>query len=337
MGDPASSAEHIALLFNQHRSAPPSLTSPSPSSSRSNSLHFPRSPSSSSPLQSPSALSQSRPLLFPTPTPSTSTPPIQTPSFCSAAANLFPSRSPSTGVATRDASPSPDQANTPLPALVSTLSASDAESVLCVAVEEEQGLEETRGRGKERNGNGGGNGSASGKDGRAKGRIYGGSQGGSIHVRSLFLTLQTYDVHGECNGAEERGGEEGARLCGERRPFFSPSLFFARRTTEQLLTLLYSAGLGLEYSLASRSLNGAHRGRSRSSAGQGTRLAHFRLRFVSPSPSRLLLPLTLTSSDRRRYHPSLAHSLPLPPLPHPPSSRQHGRHPLPRLDSLRSA
>ncbi|GAA5984956.1 hypothetical protein JCM11641_005597 [Rhodosporidiobolus odoratus] len=76
----------------------------------------------------------------------------------------------------RDASPSPEQATTPEPVLITTLSASDGESILCVAVEEETG-EAERGRTAGRGGA-----TAEGKGGARSARIYGGSQGGSIHV-----------------------------------------------------------------------------------------------------------------------------------------------------------
>ncbi|GAA5904558.1 hypothetical protein JCM6882_004907 [Rhodosporidiobolus microsporus] len=173
MGDPESSAEHIALLMNSLHSAPspiPSRSSPSISSSRPPpALTFPRSPSSgpTSPL---SALSASRP-------PPLEAPAAVPPSSCSAALSLFPSTPSDSAARTREASPSPDQASTPFPTLMTTLSAVDGESVLCLAVEEGDGVEETRGRNVERGGS-----AAGGKSGGRRARIYGGSQGGSIHV-----------------------------------------------------------------------------------------------------------------------------------------------------------
>ncbi|GAA5873250.1 hypothetical protein JCM8547_008613 [Rhodosporidiobolus lusitaniae] len=166
-----SAAEHVAVLLNQHHSRPPPA-SPSRSSSTSSSsssqvatapsqLSFARSPSTQSNAQS--ALTQSRPLAH---------------SSCSAALNLFPSTPASSPVPTRDASPSPEQHSTPKPSLITTLSASDGESILCVAVEEQARTDDTRGRASSRGRNG-----VNDKDGRqTRSRIYGGSQGGSIHV-----------------------------------------------------------------------------------------------------------------------------------------------------------
>ncbi|GAA6037565.1 hypothetical protein JCM8097_006116 [Rhodosporidiobolus ruineniae] len=147
MAEGIAPAEHIAHLMNtrSHSSSPPAQTTR---------LAFPHAP-----------------------------PPSATPSSCSAALNLFPSsssRSSSTPAQTRDASPSLEQAATPLPTLITTLSASDKESILCVAVEdqdEDDRLNE-RGRAAER----GGSGTKTPRNGSRRARIYGGSQGGAIHV-----------------------------------------------------------------------------------------------------------------------------------------------------------
>ncbi|GAA5821143.1 hypothetical protein JCM11251_001983 [Rhodosporidiobolus azoricus] len=174
MADPESSAEHVARLVNSHHSAPSPIP---PASSSINTLSrpppaltFPRSPSNG-PTSPQSALSASRPLAFE----STYAAP---PSSCSAALSLFPSQpsTSSTPARTREASPSPEQATTPLPVLMTTLSAVDGESVLCLAVEEAEGAEATRGR-TQRGGN-----AANGRSGGRRSRIYGGSQGGSLHV-----------------------------------------------------------------------------------------------------------------------------------------------------------
>lgn len=72
------------------------------------------------------------------------------------------------------------QPSSPAPVLLSTLSASDGESILCVAVEADEaaigsGVKADDGESKDRNR------SRAQKDGR-RGRVYGGSQGGDIHV-----------------------------------------------------------------------------------------------------------------------------------------------------------
>ncbi|BGP20053.1 hypothetical protein JCM10213_003563 [Rhodosporidiobolus nylandii] len=176
MADPGSSKAHIAHLMQQQPRAtspmPVLPTSPPPSSRPPPPLTFDRSPSNG-PQSSQSALSASRPA---DPAPPVLSPSSATPSSCSAALNLFPSRSTSAAPpTTRDASPSPEQASTPLPVLMTTLSASDGESVLCVAVEEDGRGEEGRGRRATRK-------TEHTKDGGERARIYGGSQGGSIHV-----------------------------------------------------------------------------------------------------------------------------------------------------------
>ncbi|GAA6060784.1 hypothetical protein JCM10212_005433 [Sporobolomyces blumeae] len=127
------------------------------------------SPSSSAPRSVPSALSISRPTATP------ASPPKVSPAAAFARLN--------TAASTRNPSPSPQGHTTPHPVLLNSLTASDGESILCVAVEEdEREHHSSRGRSSEREQGGV----------KTSGKVYGGSQGGDIHVWDLnTLTLKT--------------------------------------------------------------------------------------------------------------------------------------------------
>ncbi|BGP03427.1 hypothetical protein JCM10021v2_007160 [Rhodotorula toruloides] len=88
------------------------------------------------------------------------------------------------------------QSSTPAPVLLSTLSASDGESILCIAVE---AGEVDAGSGTPAKGEEGkdGNRSRARKNGR-EGRVYGGSQGGDIHV----WDLETLSLRARLTGHE---------------------------------------------------------------------------------------------------------------------------------------
>ncbi|GAA5958782.1 hypothetical protein JCM21900_004760 [Sporobolomyces salmonicolor] len=157
-------AEHMRATHGHQ--APPPLAIPS-TSPHPHSI----TPPSTSPTRpsmipaSPSALSISRPL------PSDAQAPASPSSPCAGT----PSSVVPTVVSTRNPSPSPEIATTPAPVLLSSLTASDGESILCIAVEEEVRDGEARGRSTKR------------EQGGVKtgGRVYGGSQGGAIHVWDL--------------------------------------------------------------------------------------------------------------------------------------------------------
>ena len=153
MEQPIASIEHLKAIEG-HPEARPLDLNPSPSTSTSQSL----SPANASPRptlpSSPSALSISRP------------PPLTRPS--AVPVSTF------TAASTRNPSPSPQGQTTPQPVLLNSLTASDGESILCIAVEEDdQDVEGARGR-KEREREQGGV--------KTGGKVYGGSQGGDIHV-----------------------------------------------------------------------------------------------------------------------------------------------------------
>ncbi|GAA5875874.1 hypothetical protein JCM1840_002961 [Sporobolomyces johnsonii] len=171
MEQPIAPTEHIRATHGHQ--APPPLAIPS-TSPHPDSI----TPPSTSPARpsiipaSPSALSISRPLS----NDAQSSVPSSSPRARS------PSSVVPTVISTRNSSPSPQGETTPAPVLLSSLTASDGESILCIVVEEEEVRDgEARGRSGER------------EQGGVKtgGRVYGGSQGGDIHVWDLdTLTLR---------------------------------------------------------------------------------------------------------------------------------------------------
>lgn len=177
MEQPIASIEHLKAIEG-HPEARPLDLNPSPSTSTSQSL----SPANASPRptlpSSPSALSISRP------------PPLTRPS--AVPVSTF------TAASTRNPSPSPQGQTTPQPVLLNSLTASDGESILCIAVEEDdQDVEGARGR-KEREREQGGV--------KTGGKVYGGSQGGDIHVSQLRIRDRSW---------------LGATSCGRLVPFSS--------------------------------------------------------------------------------------------------------------------
>ncbi|GAA6048648.1 hypothetical protein JCM3770_001999 [Rhodotorula araucariae] len=158
-------AEAPAVLAQHTANYPAALPLPSRRpSSPPPTLAFSRSPpgAPASALSSPSALTTLRPPEFP----------------------------PAAGHSSRSSSssaPPEGSANTPsaevgdlqndTPVLISTLSASDGESILCIAVDDPAAPDRACQRGTYRRGDG--------AEGATGGRVYGGSQGGSIHVWDL--------------------------------------------------------------------------------------------------------------------------------------------------------
>ncbi|GAA6010624.1 hypothetical protein JCM11491_002998 [Sporobolomyces phaffii] len=149
--EPIASQEHVENL--EGRAAPRPLDKSSPPSTRSLS---PANPTPRPTLaSSPSALSISRPPAVPL-------------------TRVAPSLA--TAASTRNPSPSPQGQTTPRPVLLNSLTATDGESILCIAVEEdEREREDARGRSSEREQGGV----------KTQGKVYGGSQGGDIHVWDL--------------------------------------------------------------------------------------------------------------------------------------------------------
>lgn len=88
-----------------------------------------------------------------------------------------------------DGQRAPAAADVRLPTLLSTLSASDDESILCIAVEEQHSSEGCPRDQRARDYKGRG---AAGDALMHGGRVYGGSQGGSIHVRFVPLVLPNF-------------------------------------------------------------------------------------------------------------------------------------------------
>ncbi|GAA5844298.1 hypothetical protein JCM9279_001759 [Rhodotorula babjevae] len=143
----------------------PSSSSASPPPA---SLDFARSPPRGHvgpALPSPSALSQSRP-------------PDHTASTTSSSSSSSSSVDASTS--TRTASADKPTTTPDTVTLISTLSASDGESILCIAVDDPRDHPD-----RSRHGDTHAHGLHSGAGGSRAGRVYGGSQGGSIHVWDL--------------------------------------------------------------------------------------------------------------------------------------------------------
>ncbi|GAA5842241.1 hypothetical protein JCM3766R1_005079 [Sporobolomyces carnicolor] len=82
-----------------------------------------------------------------------------------------------TAASTRNPSPSPQGQTTPHPVLLNSLTATDGQSILCIAVEEDEPEDRERGRNRSQEREKGGV--------KTRGRVYGGSQGGDIHVWDL--------------------------------------------------------------------------------------------------------------------------------------------------------
>lgn len=153
--DPITAQEHIKVTEGRSPSRPLDVA---PSHSTNSSLSPPNASPRSSLPSSPSALSVSRP-----PEVSSAVPAARIPSLTTAAS-------------TRNPSPSPQGRTTPHPVLLNSLTPPDDESILCIAVEEDIVEESRKGRGHSREREQGGV--------KTGGKVYGGSQGGDIHVRS---------------------------------------------------------------------------------------------------------------------------------------------------------
>ncbi|GAA5958312.1 hypothetical protein JCM3765_004788 [Sporobolomyces pararoseus] len=157
--EPPTPKEHINNIENI--SPPQPSTLPSPPGSSFNSLSSSNANARIPLATSPSALSISRPPPAPL---------VRLPSVVTASS-------------TRNPSPSPQGDTTPQPVLLNSLTATDGESILCIAVEEDETDTGDRGRGLSQEREQGGV--------KTRGRVYGGSQGGDIHVWDLdTLTLK---------------------------------------------------------------------------------------------------------------------------------------------------
>lgn len=288
---PGPTSATMAASNGSQRPNEPSSSSSSSSSSpgvvmMNGQLDFARSLADSSTPRLTGGLSATRPAPAPAPPPPPA-PVADSPTAPLASSSKNPTTPP----------PPQQQQEDPLAILLTTLSADDGESILSIAVEEAR--DDARDQLGHRFGHAPtstSSGAGTGK--RQAGRVYGGSQGGNIHVRVT--------------------GEEGfAWLAAD-----SASL----------------PGVGSRNVIAPVSLDRPRRRRTRFATRSRTRLASQRIRSVSHFLlHKHLGRCVLKLPERRRHDPSVAHADALARLPDPSTARQHRRHPLARVDPVQHA